>query len=226
MWCMSFTTPVRALDPVRVLDHTGFLDAVEPPPAIEVHGRNLTTSRADVVDGCVILPGGFACAVPEAGRIVTVPMDRGWLVHVEAVGDDVLVAVEPPPGLPAPADDATLARLAIESRSNADDAPRALERAWAYRRACERLVEPFPADGGPVVPVRWTTLSYEDRVHVPGVGTLDVKDGDAAYLAADGRRVLVRRASAPSGAVEVIVCPPRRPSRITTSPRAVPLDWP
>jgi hypothetical protein len=222
MGCMTFLSAA----PVRIHDLAGFFDADVPPSAIEVHGRTLASSRADVVDGCVILPGGFACEAPEPGRIVTVPMDHGWLVHVETVGDDVLFAVEPPPGLTVPADDATLARLAVECRTTLDDDGSRLERAWSYRRACERLVEPFPVDGGPIVPVRWHTLSYENRVHVPGIGTLDVVDDDAAaYLAADGRRVLVRR-SIPLGAVEVIVCPARRPARITTSPRAVPLDWP
>src|SRR6185437_7189731 len=113
MWCMSFLSA----PPVRILDLAGFFDADVPPTTIAVHGRTLASSRADVVDGCAILPGGFACEVPEPGRIVTVPMDHGWLVHVESVGDDVLVAVEPPPGLPAPADDATLARLAVECRT-------------------------------------------------------------------------------------------------------------
>ena len=117
-----------------------------------------------------------------------------------------------------------MARLALESRFGLDPAAEAaLHRAWTYRRACERLVEPFGGDGGPVVPVRWLTLSYEDRVHIAGIGTVDVDDA-RSYRAADGRTVRVRRVDAPRGAVEVVVTP-KRP-RITTSPRAVLLDSP
>ena len=222
---------------------------LHPVSAIDAGARPIAWAKASVIDGKVVVPGGFACDVPEAGRVITVPMDQGWLVHVESVaGDpdgDVLVSVEPPATVDAPADDATLARLAIESREGAtgdDDIDslfeptRALRRAWSYRRAFERLAEAWPGEGGPVVPVRWLTVSYEGRVHVAGVGTVDAT-ADARHIAADGRAIHVRRVAdgdpwAPAGAVEVVVCPKppdedrpleeiTRPVRITTSPKVV-----
>ncbi|HEY4222363.1 MAG TPA: hypothetical protein VGO62_13505 [Myxococcota bacterium] len=211
-----------------------------PVSTLETWARATVSARVAASGGFCVLPGGFACALPEAGRVVTVAMDCGYLVHIERAAtpdysaDGALVTVEPPANVAAPADDAALASLAVESRADAtgDDSvdrhsasASALRRAWAYRRAFERLAEGWPGDGGPLVPVRWLTLSYEGRVHVPGVGTIDIASGDELFLAADGRRVRLRRVehdddSAPRGVIEVVVEAAILPAAVPPPPRS------
>ncbi len=225
-----------ALDDITL--RPGSVNSAPPLSALEAAPRPMAWSRCRVVDGVVVLPGGFACACPEPGRVVTVPMDRGWLVHVECAPgepEQALIAVDAPGDVQAPVDDAGLRDLAARSRERAtgDDVvdrrqpcTKRLQRAWAYRRAFERLAERCPVEGGPLVPVRWVTLSYEGQVHVAGVGTLDVDGGPGRYATADGRTVSVRRVDAgdgwaPGGAVEVVIGPAR--IRVKSSARCVPL---
>src|ERR1043166_7540218 len=189
---------------------------------VEAHSRPMAWNRVDVVDdGFIVLPGGYRAPAPEIGRVLTVEMDRGYLVHVERIDDDCLVTVEPPQEVIAPVDDAALAGLALDARATASGdedldrkAPstRKLRKAWAYRRSFERLAEGYPGEGGPVVPVRWTTLSYEGRVHVKGIGTFTVDDAGIKVTTPEGREIVARRIGsddgfAPVGAVEIVVGP-------------------
>src|ERR1041384_1012709 len=63
---------------------------------VEAHSRPMAWNRVDVDDdGFIVLPGGYRAPAPEIGRVLTVEMDRGYLVHVERIDHDCRVPVEP-----------------------------------------------------------------------------------------------------------------------------------
>jgi hypothetical protein len=197
---------------MSTLDHALTTLVVAPRP--------LSVRRERITGKTVVVPGGFVARLPAVGAVLTIPMDNGYLVHLENLGDEVEILVEMPAYVRAPVDDDELGRLAQRSkdasshpdRATRKAATRALQEAWSYRCLCDALANAFPGDGGPIIPTRWVTLSFEGRVHVDGVGTFAVEDEPVRYELADGRWVDVRRIGVgdgmgPAGTVEIVVAP-------------------